>query len=272
MKFKESNIFVNPIEELDTLKDTEILSDLDIYLNLFVDISKEANELVCLRGNILLNTLLSKTARSTKDLDFDVNMSVDNYNKIILPMLVSFAERLISEGKADTYDIREITKETGGNIRLRKNVEGKEIIVYSVDTSIVQDIRTGSVEYEFNNQTVSGSSIAKILSDKCLATLSIKRYRRMKDFYDIYIILKSTLNFDVKEVYELMVYTLDRVEVGMLLDNVPFNDEVLLKATHAWDKFRLERFDDKELVKPSFQSMYSTVSGLYNNLKIIHNS
>ena len=267
-RMKLSNRFqLNPLAHADKLTDDK-LTDLDMYIELFIEIAKETDNLVKLKGNILLNQLLRETARLTKDLDFDVSMSVEQYNRVIVPLLTKFAERLISEGKADEYTIREISENTGGDIKIFKRIGDKTVTVYSVDTNIKHDIRTGSSKYVINNYEILGSSLERILADKCLATLSYKRFRRIKDFYDIFIILNSDLNFDVSEVLELMVLSTSKEEVKELLEVLPFSDEIMKQSEHAWKKFSLTRFSGAEIGKPNFINMYDVVTTLYDSLLI----
>lgn len=267
---KLSNRFTNvsPLLRLGELED-KLPTDLDIYIGLFLYIAKETDNLVCLRGNILLNQLLSDSARSTKDLDMHVAMSVDIYNKKVLPLLTEFAEAMIYKGLADSYSIREITEKSGGNIKIRKTIAGQQLTVYSVDTELNMNITTGATKYEFNNQQVLGSSIEKIIADKCLSTLSVKRFRRIKDFYDLYIIVDSGLYYDIKEIYNLMVNYVGESETMLLLDSIPFATEILDKLTEIWDSFTVARFDDKQLVKPPFHLVYNRLNSIYTNLKLV---
>lgn len=51
---------------------------------------------------------------------------------------------------------------------------------------------------------ITNPSINKILADKIVSTLSKKRFRRVKDFYDIYIILTSGYEYDTSTILRLM--------------------------------------------------------------------
>ena len=261
-----SNKFTSPLTNLGKLEE-KLPNELDIYMELFLKLAEKYDDLVCLRGNILLNQILSNQARSTKDLDIHVAMTVDNYNKNILPLLISFAEDLVSTGSADSYSVREITPTTGGNIRIKKNVNGQDRIIYSVDAEIDMDLHTGAVKYIFKNKEVLGSSIEKIISDKCLSTLSVKRFRRIKDFYDLYIIINSGLQYTLSTVYELMINSVGLEEVTSLLNNIPFDAKTLCELSNTWGKLTLNHFDNITLYKPTFNEVYSTINLLYTNLK-----
>lgn len=240
-------------------------SIIDKYFDLFLDISAEIHDDVFLKGNVLLNKILPNDARSTLDLDFScIRQSV--YESEIVPKLVKFGETAIMNGLASRYDIGEMKPGHSGGISIKDASNRK---VYSVDVSLHDSAMLGIVEYEFSGIYVQGSSISKILADKCLSTLSNSRFRRMKDFYDIYIILKSGLEFNVEDVVKIMCDKAGVVCVKGLLDNIPFSDEVLSKANVAWSKLVLTRaYDGSVIPVPNFMDVLTVVYSLYGDLVV----
>ena len=80
--------------------------NIDIYFDLFMELTNKLNEDVCLKGNILLNKLYKERARATKDLDMDIKVSKIIYRDKVVPLLREFADKLIKRGLADRYKVR----------------------------------------------------------------------------------------------------------------------------------------------------------------------
>lgn len=263
----------NPIEmlaaqyrgELDLSEYCNNDSIIDVYFELFLEIAKEIHDDVFLKGNVLLNKILSDTARGTKDLDFSC-VNEELYYNVIVKHLSDFGDKAIETGLASSYEVRDIQPRRSGGIDVKDEAGS---IVYAVDVSLADSAVFGTVEYNFSGDCILGSSLNKILADKCLSTLSRKRFRRIKDFYDMYIILNSDLRYDTKEILALMIDKVGKEEVDRLLSNYPFSQEIIREATKAWDKLKLIRASDNEpLYKPLFNDVLWKVSKLYDDLKL----
>lgn len=244
------------------------MSKLDIYFDLFKRLSDACDGRIFLKGNILLNKLLPETARATKDLDASV-FELDLYPSKIVPVLESFAAEIIANGEADRFSIKpEILPHMSGGITM---YDTNGSAVFAVDISLTENSIGQFVGYSFDSGDVLGSSIEKIFCDKCLSTLSRKRFRRIKDFYDLYILLKSQTRYDLALVKSLMVAKVGEEETNRLLDIPPFSAEIVKELNRAWVKFRISSFKnlDEDLRRPELSEVLELVSLLYYNLKTV---
>lgn len=213
----------------------------------------------------MLGNLLPDVARSTKDLDCSI-LNMELYNSHIVPCLHTFAEKVMRPGW--TYRVAPITSTQSGGIKIY-DTDFK--IVYSVDISVSKTELMGVTFYNICGVDVFGSSVEKILADKCIATLSRQRYRRVKDFYDLYIILKSRFVYSVEDVVRIMLAVLSREELVTLLGNVPFSEEIAGQIETAWGKLNLRSFSGEhiKLNKPEMLQVLSVVYQFYDKLKLV---
>lgn len=124
------------------------------------------------------------------------------------------------------------------------------------------------IEDSFSGQEVWGSSIEKIMCDKLLATLSPRRFRRIKDFYDLYVLKMIGQPCDFVKVVQLTLEKQPAEELRKLIDNYPFSTEVLEQLVRAWSKFTLTSFDHTiNLQKPEFMQLISEVGEFYERFE-----
>ena len=237
----------------------------ELYLELFLEVSREVNMRAVLKGNILLNQILPDTARSTKDIDFDI-LSEEDYNEIVVPLLTKFGETAIATGTADSYDIREIqTNRSGGIV-----IYNRGSSVYEADIALSPNGIFGATKYTFNGEYAYGSTIEKIMSDKTVTTLSKRRLRRAKDFYDLYIILTSSIVYDINKVYERILSQISYDQLEELLSSFPFSDEEVSGLTTAWNKLTVYNvLRNEEMQKPEIAALLNTVYRYYRNLRVV---
>lgn len=221
---------MNPIDKLkQEASEKKKATVIDMYFDLFVKMAEGIHDKVFLKGNILLNKLLPNSARTTQDLDFSViNPAI--FNEYIKPRFIAFAEQVIDNGLADHYTVKEMRDGNTGTISL---YNGKEL-VYNIDVGNTKGLYCGIIEYTFNGTMVLGSSIDKILCDKLKAILSSRRLHRKKDLYNIYVIVKSDLKFELNKVYELMIESSPDGYVKELLRNYPFTEKGTADLNGAW--------------------------------------
>lgn len=246
-------------------EDKERETIIDIYFDLFLELTKDISQESVLRGNILLNKLFSESARATKDLDFDI-LSKELYIEVVAPRLKIFAEDCVALGIASSYDLSEIRENNIGGIKISDST-GK--LVYSVDISCSNKLHGGEASYSFSGSAILGSSIDKILADKISTTIGEHRLRRLKDFYDIYLILTSRVRYSLEIIRELMIDNLGSEEYNRLLMNFPFTEEDVKKLTQAWDKLKLSNAMNIAIKKPDFSEVYNYATRLYANLKVL---
>ena len=228
---------------------------IDLYLDLFLYFTQDISKDAFLKGN----KLIGEGARGTKDLNSDI------YNSSVKPKLINFANACIKADLADDYRMSELTPTTSGGVKIYKD----DKLVYGVDVGSTDNMIFGVIEYKFEGEYILGSSINKIVAEKSMTTLSEKRYRRLKDFYDLYIICKSGFDIYYKEVSSYIFKSVngDLEEYKKLINNYPFDIDVLTKAEKAWAKFTLNDINGLELDKPKFLDLYRDISIVYMNLK-----
>lgn len=237
----------------------------ELYLQLFIEMSKILGDNVFLKGSVLLGNLLPDVARATKDLDCSI-LNKELYNSHIVPCLDMFARKVMRPGW--TYRVSSITDIQSGGVKI---YDADSKIVYSVDVSVSKTELLGVTFHNICGRNVFGSSIEKILADKCIATLSRQRFRRVKDFYDLYIILQSKLAYNIEDVMKIMLASRPREEIADLLNNVPFSEEIVGQVATAWSKLTLRSFSGAhiKLNKPEILQVLSVVYQLYDKLKLL---
>lgn len=236
----------------------------EFYMDFFLALFSVVGDSLYMKGNMLLGNLLPDMARSTKDLDMSL-VNAELYSSHIVPTIKSFIETTMPSAN---YIITELTATHSGGVKVF-NSDGT--VKYAVDISLSKTQMLGVRYYNIRGYTIQGSSVERIIADKCIATLSRVRFRRVKDFYDLYIILKSKLDFDIEEVYRLILARIGQVEFDSLLSNYPFTEEVMIKIAHAWDKLSLTSFNNSLLSidKPDLLSVIAAIGSVYNRLKIV---
>lgn len=254
----------NPIERLQDMLSLEKPTTLiDKYFDLFLEATKDVSNDCFLKGNVLLNKILPDMSRGTKDLDFNV-LNASMYNEHVKPYLIKFAESCIASDVATSYTVSDIRKPFTGGVKI---YDGNGVIVYSVDVGDSDGLKMGVIKYTFGGNQVLGSDIEHIVCDKCLSTLTRKRFRRMKDFYDLYIISTSKLDVDYSKVYNYMCITLSIDEVKEMLSNYPFSADILVKCDNVWGTFKLHNAFGNTMKKPEFRDMYNSLSNTYLSLR-----
>ena len=192
-------------------------------------------------------------------------MSVYN-SEIYYECVVPELERFANSFPDTTYTIRDITETHSGGITIK---DSSNKVLFKVDVSLSSRSLSGAVLYNFSGEEAYGSSVEKILCDKCITTLSEKRYRRIKDFYDIYIIVSSRMEYDPLRVLDLMLEKVGVQEVISLFNNIPFNEESMSKLNHAWNKLELHNaFTEEKIQKPDFSTLLIDVYNFYNKVRL----
>ena len=238
---------------------------LEQYFSLLSELRENYDKTIVLKGNILLNKILPESARSTKDMDLDIVATEDEYKTYILPVLTAHVDRLVDSGEADFYTVREIKHGSICGIKVYKYNELEQpSLTFSVDINLISET-VGLTLYRTYDYDFYGSSLERILSDKMSAVLSSKRYRRMKDFYDIYILLNSGIEVDLNEFMYLFQRQNQEATLG-LINTVPFDEMEIDKLYQAWNKLRLGSFSGEERVKPKFQDVIKTLYKLTDSV------
>lgn len=241
---------------------------IDLYFDLFMTMSSKVEDKIFIKGNVLLNKLYPKEARTTLDLDISI-LDKDIFQDIIVPEFVIFGDNLVKSGVASRYGIHGMTERSNGGIRV---FDKFGIALYSVDVSLTNMSAYGYIKYNFDGRYAYGSSIEKVLCDKCLATLSKRRFKRIKDFYDMQIILTSSIVVCTDIIYTLMVECVGIHKVNELLDNFPFKPNEIVNLINRWNEERLGDVNTGAgIPRLDFMDNTNKLYLLYRNLQLIHN-
>lgn len=239
---------------------------IDKYFTFYIDIMKEINGLVSLKGNVLLNKLFPDVARSTVDLDMSI-VNKTLYDEI-KPLLKLKGEMLTKCG--GRFEIKEdISDKTSGGMSVY-DISNNNI--FSIDISVENKLDSLITKYVSNNITFNGNSISKIVADKCLSTLSFKRFRRVKDFYDLYILVAKEEEFALKlnyaEIKSIMIDKVGLEEFNALISHYPFTELIIKELNKAWGKLVVTSVLYGDVVlKPEFIEVYSKVSKVYTSIR-----
>lgn len=147
-------------------------------------------------------------------------------------------------GYVGSYNIKEdIQERVSGGVDFY-SVDGRKVL--GVDVGL-HNISYGIQHYNLSFTEVDAFTIERMLSDKLIAIITRKRFRRTKDLYDFYAIT-NFFDVDLKKLSEFI-----ELRGGAEWQNLPFNDDVLVQYKHAWDKLDLQSFNSNGIIdKPEF--------------------
>jgi predicted nucleotidyltransferase component of viral defense system len=226
---------------------TEILNYLALVTARNLEIKK------AFKGGYMLNQLLGADSRMTHDIDFSI-MNDEYYSKV-KAILEAIAEKFMSANIIASYKIKDsISPTSSGGIDMY-DATGKKI--FGVDVGL-HNLLYGTTNYKIDIGEVEAFSIERMLSDKLLAILSRKRFRRTKDLYDFYVI---TNHFDFD--YEKLLYCINNRDNydPSVWNNIPFSDTVLVEYEKAWDKLNLMNgINGAGILKPPFSNCVARVT------------
>ena len=204
-----------------TVDFSDTLSMLDSILEIII--RNVPREEYAIKGGYALRKI-SEKARYTRDIDLSIPTR-EAFQSLMKAFQIA-GEKFVGLG-AHSYRIREIEIGMSGGLEIYKD---QHKILVEADVS-VQDLSFG---IQVSDSKFRSYSLERMLCDKVRATLSQKRYRRVKDLYDIYLMVSNfRIDLDILKDY------LKRQGAVLTAENTPFTEESLLKWGHAWDKFRL---------------------------------
>lgn len=213
---------------------------------MFLVLARSLNTAAAFKGGYLLSNILrtsggAEYSRKTTDIDFSI-MQSEQYEEI-KKVLNQVAEEFLGKGLITGYKIKdEIAPTCSGGIDMALPAGGK----IGVDVGL-HDTSYGICDYTVSSEDIQGFTPERMLSDKLLAILSRKRFRRTKDLFDFYAI---TNVFDVD--YRTLQDFVERKGTAEW-ENIPFSDVVLVEYKKAWDKLQLrDSVSGDELEKPDF--------------------
>lgn len=250
----------NQMEILEELIDNTELnktSIIDDYWDLFLEVSKGIKDNCFRQGYAFMKQIFHE------DLSRSFTIYKELYHDSIYPEFQKFGEQVISRESNWRYEIKELSDELFGGISVINNTND---LIYGIDVQLSCAALMGKVEYKFKGIYAYGESVDKILCDKIISTLSSQRFKRIKDFYDIYII-ESNLVYDKENVQRLIVEKVDMEELKSLYSRIPFSMSVMERASLAWNKAELiNGFTREKIEKQDFGKVISAVYNVYDRV------
>lgn len=251
----------NPIEMLEELiANTELnkASRIDDYWDLFLEVSKGIKDNCIGQGYILMKQIFHE--------DFSRSFTIykELYYDSIYPEFKKVGKLVISKESNWRYEIKEISDELVGGISI---INDTNALIYGLDVKLSYAALLGKVEYKFKGTYASGESVDKILCDKIISTLSSQRFKRIKDFYDIYMI-ESNLMYDKENVLRLILDQIEMKELKSLYySKIPFSMSVMERASLVWSKAELiNGFTGEKIEKQDFGKVISAVYNVYDRV------
>ena len=228
-----------------------------------ISVSKYQNNFI-LKGGLLLSAIFGIDNRTTKDMDTSIR-GIDVSQENMIKVLNEILEIKLDDGvKFDIVRITDIRKEDdyGGNkyhIVGRKN---NTKVNLEVDISTGDEITPKEIKFKYNLLfedraiMISSYNIETILSEKTETILKKGKYNsRMKDFYDIYLLLtklKDKIQLDVLKTAILKTFT-KRKSLKYLEDYKEIVESIknYERINNLWIiyKRKKEYIDDVELKK-----------------------
>ena len=235
----------NPLEDWEecTLNKSstrpEILDFIMLFLCRRIDLKWNA-----FKGGFVLTKLLPDEARMTEDIDFSVSEAGQYYS--IIPILNELGEVLKANGVIETYEVKGMIGERStGGIHMRTSKDSKDI---KIDIGW-HDLSWGVQKWNYEGFDCNRFEVERMLTDKISAVYSRKRFRRPKDIYDIYILLR---NFDI-DMNKLRGYVEKRGTIEW--DSDPFREDVYRELGKAYNSLNIVSISGEHIFKPDFDKV-----------------
>ena len=193
------------------------------------------------KGGYVLTKLLPEEARSTQDIDFSIS-EISQYEDIKI-VLKDLGETLLNAGIINKYEIKPvITKESTGGIKMTPIDRTSNI---KIDIGW-HDLSWGVQSWNCLGFNCKRFEVERMLADKISTIYSLKRFRRIKDIYDVYIL---TNNFDV-DFKKLADYISKRNTIDW--NENPFDIIVLTEYGKAYNTLNIKSTKGFNINKPAF--------------------
>lgn len=254
MRKSQSTVAIDLVND----KFTEKMSNIQLLDYIALVLARNMASNIAFKGGWVLRQIMEGHASATKDVDLSAETE-KSYDEV-KAVLKEIGQLLQARGMIDEFVIKEEIKPTqSGGITMYKDGS----IVAGVDVGL-HNIHYGVHRYELN-YGFDAFTIERMLSDKILAILTRKHFRRTKDLYDVYAI-SHVFDFSSQKIVEFMK------ERGVTpeWDNIPFSAVVLEQYEIAWNKLRVQAIStDVEVEKPSFTAAISTFNEIAYKVKEI---
>ena len=248
----------------------EIENAVDRHTELYLELVRVITGKLVLKGSILLNQLIPDKARGTKDLDISV-VSDEVYNKVLKPELERIGQQAVRDGLGDGYKINDIKPNQSGHFKLwkvDKKTKAEETIL-GVDFSLSDYVDIMFSEYVINREIILGSSKEKIVADKLSAIITDRWRRRVKDFYDLYIIKQACWNLDYKLVVDMITNEKGEAWIKERFEKPFFSNSDIIELVRIWERFRLTDKHGNRHDKVVVNDILKAVGIIYGEVKFI---
>jgi len=209
-------------------------------------------ENIAYKGGYILNKLIPNT-RKTYDVDFSIARK-ELYEDVKIA-LGEIGNILINKGIIDNYKIKDDISETSsGGIKFIKDnttILGADVGLHSLGYGIT------SIRLDFID--VNRFAVERSLSDKISVICSRKRFRRVKDLYDTYMLI-SLYNINGN----ILTECLSHRDVNFEL--MPIDETVIVQLKNAYDKLTLGS-PERDSLKPDFKEVYLLVINFISGCK-----
>lgn len=209
-------------------------------------------ENIAYKGGYILNKLIPNT-RKTYDVDFSIARR-ELYEDVKI-VLGEIGNILISKDIIDSYKIKDDISETSsGGIKFIKDntiILGADVGLHSLGYGIT------SIRLDFID--VNRFAVERSLSDKISVICSRKRFRRVKDLYDTYMLI-SLYNINGNILTECLSHRNVNFEL------MPIDETVIVQLKNAYDKLTLGS-PERDSLKPDFKEVYLLVINFISGCK-----
>lgn len=239
-----------------------------------VSVSEFKNHLL-LKGGNLLYSIQGNTARPTVDIDFSGN-KISNDIEEIKKMFLQILALETNDGvifNVETLNASEINEQnqyTGVRVKviaqlanIKQNIQ-IDIGFGDVITPAPQTLHYPILLENFEVPVVQAYTIETVIAEKLQAIIILAQLNsRMKDFYDIYSLLKSEkINFEV--VKEAITQTFNNRNTPVNFDSIVFKEEFYTDANRLkmWNAFLTKIKADNI----SFETVIKTIEQLVKDV------
>lgn len=245
-----------------TPKEIKFIKGINNELDYIVQVLRdEFGGSIAFKGGYMLTKYLGNVARQTSDVDFSIG-SEELYERV-KAKLVSVCNSLQRKGVIYSYKIKDtIAPKQSGGVDMYND---KGVKILGVDVGW-HDISYGVERVSIDVGELNAFTVERMLSDKFSSVLSRKRFRRVKDLYDIYIIT-SNFDFIPSLVRVYMSYRLSLDELRDLFSKYPFSEEIIIQLGRAYDKLLVRSiYKDTYVDKPDFKVVLERFNTLVEGL------
>lgn len=213
--------------------------------------SKYKNNII-LKGGLLLASIIGENERTTKDMDATLKSLPLNTEKIANIFNEILSVDLEDEVKFEILDVKDIREEDqygGVKINILSKMETLKIHL-AIELTVGDKITPKEIIYNYNcifeNKKIPilAYTLETVIAEKyhCIVTRGIVN-TRMKDFYDIYVLMKENkekVDFDnlvkaIKNTFYKRNTTLDLLEIKETLQDIKKSE----RLSGLWKNYQL---------------------------------